>query len=81
MLSWLAVVKDDLEKDDLEKDDLRGGGVDDLFRGAVLRGTRFASLRLVSKEAPAQVRLRSSRGSQDACRCGAGGGVVASTRA
>jgi len=42
LLSWLAVVKDDLEKDDLEKDDLekddlekddlRGGGVDDLFR-------------------------------------------------
>jgi hypothetical protein len=70
LLSWLAVVKDDLEKDDLEKDDLekddlekddlekddlQGGGVDDLFRllaGPVLRGTRFASLRLVSKEAP-----------------------------
>ena len=71
-------------RDDLEKDDLRGGGVDDLFRvlaGAVLRGTRLSSLRLVSKEAPAQVRLRSSRGSQDACRCGAGGGVVAGTRA
>jgi hypothetical protein len=31
LLSWLAVVKDDLEKDDLEKDDLEK---DDL-RGAV----------------------------------------------